>query len=102
MESVLNMFLNHSACMFCGGVIPKNIHIKFCSTCCRNILNINDRLIIIVNRAGIKKTSVLETRLGITSRKDFHKWAIQNHPDKGGHPEIFRKVTQLVERKYPK
>lgn len=99
MESLLNMFLKYSECLLCGARVPRNIHIKFCMNCCRNIININDRLIII---GRTQRSSVLETRLGIKCRKDFHKWAARNHPDKGGNPEIFRKVTQLVERKYPK
>lgn len=100
MESLLNVLLNHSECLFCGDIIPSNIHIKFCATCCSNIININAKLI----RIGVltKAHSVLQTRLGINSRKDFHKWAVRNHPDKGGDPNIFRKVSQLVERQYPK
>ena len=102
MESLLNMFLNYSECLLCGTIVPKNMHIKFCMNCCRNIININDKLIIIGRNFDTKRSKVLETRLGITCRKDFHKWAARNHPDKGGNPEIFRKVCQLVERKYPK
>lgn len=100
MESLLNVFLKHSECLFCGDIIPRNIHIKFCGNCCEHILNINAKLIHIGRL--LNKTSVLETRLGIKSRKDFRRWAVLNHPDKGGNPEIFRKVSQLVERQYPK
>jgi len=106
MESLLNMFLNYSLnyseCLLCGALVPRNIHIKFCMNCCSNIININNKLIIIERIFDTKRSNVLETRLGITCRKDFHKWAARNHPDKGGNPEIFRKVCQLVERKYPK
>jgi hypothetical protein len=37
---------------------------------------------------------------GITSRKDFLKWALRNHPDKGGNTEAFQRVSNCVDTQY--
>ena len=34
--------------------------------------------------------------LGIRTRGDYRKWAIKNHPDKGGDTEVFAKVTAAI------
>jgi hypothetical protein len=39
-------------------------------------------------------------REGITSRKDFLKWALKNHPDKGGNTETFQRVSACVDTQY--
>ena len=100
MDVIFRILNNFSSCLFCGKILTSHAsHIKFCQDCCKNILFINDHLKLITKK---NHHNVLETRLGIKSRRDFGKWAIHNHPDKGGNPEIFRKVLQLVDIKYPK
>ena len=34
--------------------------------------------------------------IGIRTRGDYRKWAIKNHPDKGGDTELFAKVTAAI------
>jgi len=104
---LFNIFNNYSECLFCGNVlVRKNTAIKFCDACCGNILEINGKLKQLLDTPFFlteeNNISVLEKRLGIKSRKDFKEWAKKNHPDKGGHPEIFRKVSQLVDKRYPR
>lgn len=33
----------------------------------------------------------------ITYRTDFRKWSVTNHPDKGGDPELFKKVSNCAD-----
>lgn len=40
--------------------------------------------------------------LGISSRKDFRKWATVNHPDKGGDTNVFQRVNECITRMYPR
>jgi hypothetical protein len=108
MDAIFRIFNSWSTCMFCGGTVDTS-NIKFCNICCKNILGINDHLIRIRIAIDdlkkpqlIDKPGVLSTRLGIKCRKDFKEWAKRNHPDKGGNPEIYRKVSQLVDRKFPR
>lgn len=37
---------------------------------------------------------------GITSRRDFLRWAVRNHPDKGGNTEVFQRVSNCVDTQY--
>lgn len=37
---------------------------------------------------------------GIKSAKDFNKWAIKNHPDKGGDTTQFQRVSNLVDKAF--
>ena len=37
---------------------------------------------------------------GITSRKDFTRWALRNHPDKGGDTAMFQRVSACVDTQY--
>lgn len=41
-------------------------------------------------------------REGITSRKDFLRWAITNHPDKGGDTTKFQEVSNCVDKQFGK
>lgn len=36
-------------------------------------------------------------RLGILSVRDFKKWALKNHPDKGGDETLFKEVSNCVD-----
>lgn len=102
MDALFSVFNSWSTCMFCGGTVD-NSNIKFCNICCKNILGINDQLLRIRFVFDNKpKVSVLSTRLGIKCRKDFKEWSKHNHPDKGGNPDIYIKVSQLVDRNFPK
>ena len=38
----------------------------------------------------------LESR-GIRNRKDFRKWAMTNHPDRGGDLEAFQRVSESAD-----
>lgn len=38
--------------------------------------------------------------VGIRSRKDFNKWAVKNHPDKGGDTGNFQRVSNYVDKVY--
>jgi hypothetical protein len=38
--------------------------------------------------------------LGITSRKDFTRWAVRNHPDKGGVTKVFQEISSCVDKQY--
>lgn len=33
----------------------------------------------------------------IKNRSDFRKWAIKNHPDKGGNQNVFKKINECVQ-----
>lgn len=35
-------------------------------------------------------------KYNIRNRSDFRKWALKNHPDKGGNEEIFKSLTQCI------
>jgi len=37
--------------------------------------------------------------LGIKTESDFRKWALENHPDKGGDEETFKRVSGCFNRK---
>lgn len=37
---------------------------------------------------------------GITTRRDFVRWAVRNHPDKGGNTEVFQRVSNCVDTQY--
>jgi len=37
---------------------------------------------------------------GITSRKEFTRWALRNHPDKGGDTKTFQRVSACVDTQY--
>ena len=106
MDVLLNIFTTYSTCLTCGANLEtRNAYVKFCGRCCTNISSINAQLKHILSysfTSSRARGNVLENRLGIRCRKDFREWARINHPDKGGNSEIFRKVTQLVEQKYPK
>lgn len=39
---------------------------------------------------------------GITSRRDFVRWALRNHPDKGGNTEVFQRISNCVDKSYPR
>lgn len=38
--------------------------------------------------------------LGIGSRKEFNKWALKNHPDKGGDTAQFQRVSSLADKAF--
>ena len=38
--------------------------------------------------------------LGISSRKEFNKWALRNHPDKGGDTAQFQRVSSLADKAF--
>ena len=38
--------------------------------------------------------------MGISSRKEFNKWALRNHPDKGGDTAQFQRVSSLADKAF--
>ena len=40
--------------------------------------------------------------MGIRSNKDFKKWAVKNHPDKGGDSATFARVSSMADRVFSK
>jgi hypothetical protein len=38
---------------------------------------------------------------GITSRSDFRKWSLQNHPDRGGDTTKFQEISACVDTVFP-
>jgi hypothetical protein len=51
-----------------------------------------------VDRAEDAKSKL--AAMGITSQKDFAKWALRNHPDKGGDTAKFQTVSDLAGRAF--
>ena len=44
-------------------------------------------------------TSPLRTKYGITTKKEYQKWLLKGHPDKGGDPEIAKYVINMAKAK---
>jgi hypothetical protein len=38
--------------------------------------------------------------MGIGSRREFNKWALKNHPDKGGDTAQFQRVSSLADKAF--
>ena len=47
----------------------------------------------------VVKLDDLLASLKITNRSSFRTWALKNHPDKGGNEELFKKVSDLYDKK---
>jgi len=53
-----------------------------------------------VPAAPVKPCVTLLSDAGITSRKDFLRWSVSNHPDKGGDTKIFQEISACVDKQY--
>lgn len=51
-------------------------------------------------RAKGPECDAILSKASISSRKEFLRWALRNHPDKGGNTEIFQRVSACVDRQY--
>ena len=53
-----------------------------------------------VPAAPVKSCETLLSDTGITSRKDFLRWSVRNHPDKGGDTKTFQEISACVDKQY--
>lgn len=92
MDKYINLFFNISYILTdgtCPLCMNEKIHIcdKICRTCKTSITKL------IYNGGTLEKHKIF-------CKKDYIRWTIKNHPDKGGDAKIFAEVTELVRRRF--